>query len=88
MRRLAAAHQTRLVPHPVALLVGGALVVLLLALGQSDLQRGAPIEADQIIGDLLARAQQAAIAVPLLQAAYASLSIYQNRRLAPAGGTG
>jgi 2-dehydropantoate 2-reductase len=53
-----------------------------------DLQRGAPIEADQIIGDLVARAQQAGVAAPLLQAAYASLSIYQNRRLAPAGRTG
>jgi 2-dehydropantoate 2-reductase len=53
-----------------------------------DLQRGAPIEADQIIGDLLERARKAAIAAPLLQAAYAALSIYQNRRLAPASGTG
>jgi 2-dehydropantoate 2-reductase len=53
-----------------------------------DLQRGAPIEADQIIGDLLARARRADLAAPLLQAAYASLSIYQNRRLAPAGRTG
>ena len=53
-----------------------------------DLQRGAPIEADQIIGDLIARAQRAGLATPMLQAAYASLSIYQNRRLAPASGTG
>jgi 2-dehydropantoate 2-reductase len=53
-----------------------------------DLQRGAPIEADQIIGDLLARAQQAQLAAPLLRAAYATLSIYQNRRFASAGGTG
>jgi 2-dehydropantoate 2-reductase len=52
-----------------------------------DLQRGAPIEADQIIGDLLARARRAGLAAPLLQAAYASLSIYQNRRLAPASRT-
>lgn len=53
-----------------------------------NLQRGAPIEADQIIGDLVARARQAGLAAPLLQAAYASLSIYQNRRLAPASRTG
>ena len=53
-----------------------------------DLQRGAPIEADQIIGDLIARARQGGLAAPLLQAAYASLSIYQNRRLAPASRTG
>jgi 2-dehydropantoate 2-reductase len=53
-----------------------------------DLQRGAPIEADQIIGDLVARARRADLAAPLLRAAYASLSIYQNRRLAPASRTG
>jgi 2-dehydropantoate 2-reductase len=44
-----------------------------------DLQKGGPIEADQIIGDLLARAQSAGIATPLLAAAYAHLSVYQNR---------
>jgi len=53
-----------------------------------DLQRGAPIEADQIIGDLLSRAQRAGLAAPLLRAAYAALSIYQNRRVAPAAHTG
>lgn len=44
-----------------------------------DLQKGGPIEADQIIGDLLARARGAGIAAPLLAAAYAHLSVYQNR---------
>lgn len=44
-----------------------------------DLQKGAPIEADQIIGDLLARAQKAGMETPLLSAAYANLAIYQNR---------
>ncbi|HEY6483382.1 MAG TPA: ketopantoate reductase family protein [Steroidobacteraceae bacterium] len=44
-----------------------------------DLQRGQPIELEQIIGDLLARARQAAIATPLLSAAYTHLSIYQSR---------
>lgn len=53
-----------------------------------DLQRGAPIEAEQIIGDLLARAQQAGLAAPLLNAAYATLCIYQNRRFASSGSTG
>jgi len=47
-----------------------------------DLQNGAPIEADQIIGDLLARAQSTGIATPLLAAAYASLAIYQSRQKA------
>ena len=44
-----------------------------------DLQAGNKIEADQIIGDLLKRAQRANVATPLLSAAYANLSVYQNR---------
>ena len=44
-----------------------------------DLQQGSPIEADQIIGDLLARGTKAGIATPLLAAAYAHLSVYQQR---------
>ena len=44
-----------------------------------DLQKGSAIEADQIIGDLLNRAQQAEVPTPLLAAAYAHLSIYQSR---------
>jgi 2-dehydropantoate 2-reductase len=45
-----------------------------------DLQGGSPIEADQIIGDLLARGEAHGVATPLLAAAYAHLSVYQNRR--------
>lgn len=48
-----------------------------------DLQKGAPIEADQIIGDLLARARGAHIATPLLATAYTHLTVYQNRLAAP-----
>jgi 2-dehydropantoate 2-reductase len=44
-----------------------------------DMQKGSPIEADQIIGDLLARAGKAGVSTPLLAAAYTSLSVYQNR---------
>lgn len=44
-----------------------------------DLQKGSPIEADQIIGDLLARAKKAGVSTPLLAAAYTSLSVFQNR---------
>jgi 2-dehydropantoate 2-reductase len=47
-----------------------------------DLQRGGPIEADQIVGDLLVRGGKAGITSPLLAAAYAHLSIYQSRRSA------
>lgn len=42
-----------------------------------DLQKGSPVESDQIIGDLLERGRSASIAAPLLSAAYAHLSIYQ-----------
>jgi 2-dehydropantoate 2-reductase len=44
-----------------------------------DMAKGAPIEADQILGDLLARAAKASISIPLVAAAYTSLAIYQNR---------
>lgn len=44
-----------------------------------DLQKGAAVEADQIVGDLLRRATQAGIAMPLLSLAYASLCVYQSR---------
>ncbi|MEI4896852.1 ketopantoate reductase C-terminal domain-containing protein, partial [Klebsiella pneumoniae] len=47
-----------------------------------DLQDGSPIEADQIIGDLLRRARQTNMPAPLLGLAYTHLSIYQNRRSA------
>jgi len=44
-----------------------------------DLESGNPVEADQIVGDLLARARQAGVQTPLLAAAYANLCVYQNR---------
>jgi 2-dehydropantoate 2-reductase len=44
-----------------------------------DLQKGGAVEADQIVGDLLARAKQAGIAMPLLSLAYANLCVYQAR---------
>jgi 2-dehydropantoate 2-reductase len=47
-----------------------------------DLQKGATVEADQILGDLLTRARKANIDTPLLAAAYAHLSVYQNKLLA------
>jgi 2-dehydropantoate 2-reductase len=48
-----------------------------------DLQNGAPVEAEQIIGDLVAHARRARITTPLLDAAFAHLSIYQNRITKP-----
>ncbi len=44
-----------------------------------DMMQGGAVEADQILGDLLARGQRAGIDTPLLGAAYANLSLYQNR---------
>jgi ketopantoate reductase len=44
-----------------------------------DLQKGNPVEADQIIGDLVVRAHRAQVTTPLLAAAFTHLSIYQKR---------
>jgi 2-dehydropantoate 2-reductase len=45
-----------------------------------DIERGAPVEADHIIGDLLARGGARASDYPLLQIAYAHLRTYEARR--------
>jgi 2-dehydropantoate 2-reductase len=44
-----------------------------------DVQRGRPIEVENIIGDLVGRGTQAGITAPLLGAAYTHLSLYQQR---------
>jgi 2-dehydropantoate 2-reductase len=44
-----------------------------------DLMAHRPIEADQIVGDLLARARDASLSTPLLAAAYTNLCVYQRR---------
>jgi 2-dehydropantoate 2-reductase len=44
-----------------------------------DLLSNGPIEADQIIGDLLTRAGSLGVATPMLAAAFTHLSVYQNR---------
>lgn len=44
-----------------------------------DLQAGSPVEAEQIIGDLLTRARAFGIATPLIAAAFTHLSVYQAR---------
>jgi 2-dehydropantoate 2-reductase len=41
-----------------------------------DLKKGAPVEADHILGDLLARGQKYGVEAPLVRAAYAQLSVY------------
>jgi 2-dehydropantoate 2-reductase len=41
-----------------------------------DLQKGARVEADHILGDLLERGRRCGVAAPLVRAAYAQLSVY------------
>ena len=41
-----------------------------------DLENGAMVEADHIVGDMIARAKKAGIATPNLRMAYAHLQVY------------
>jgi len=43
-----------------------------------DFMKGASVEADTILGDFLERGRERGLVTPILQAAYASLSIYQR----------
>jgi 2-dehydropantoate 2-reductase len=43
-----------------------------------DLKKGAPVEVDTILGDLLERGRKYALTTPILQAALVNLSIYQR----------
>jgi 2-dehydropantoate 2-reductase len=43
-----------------------------------DLKKGAPVEVDTILGDLLERGQKHGVTTPILRAAFVSLSIYQR----------
>ena len=45
-----------------------------------DMDQGLEVEADQIVGDMLARARKAGHAAPLLAAAYTHLDVYRRRR--------
>jgi len=42
--------------------------------------RNAPVEADAILGDLVAAAAKNGVAVPMLSAAYTALSVYSAKR--------
>ncbi len=44
-----------------------------------DLKKNRPIEAEEIIGDLLARGEKAGVHTPLLATAYAHLAVYQHQ---------
>jgi 2-dehydropantoate 2-reductase len=45
-----------------------------------DLNKGAPVEVEPILGDLLERGRKYGLVTPILEAAYVSLSIYQRGR--------
>jgi 2-dehydropantoate 2-reductase len=45
-----------------------------------DLELGAMVEADHVVGDMIARARKAGIATPNLRMAYAHLQVYLHRR--------
>ena len=45
-----------------------------------DIKVGAPVEADHVIGDLIARGDDAKVPVPKLRTAYTHLKAYENQR--------
>jgi 2-dehydropantoate 2-reductase len=45
-----------------------------------DVKVGAPVEADHVIGDLIARAEAAKVSVPKLRTAYTHLKAYEKQR--------
>jgi 2-dehydropantoate 2-reductase len=45
-----------------------------------DLEKGAMVEADHVVGDMIERAKKAGIATPILRLAYAHLQVYLARR--------
>jgi 2-dehydropantoate 2-reductase len=45
-----------------------------------DFNKGAPVEADQILGDLLARGEARGVKAPMLRAAYVQMKVYEQRR--------
>jgi 2-dehydropantoate 2-reductase len=45
-----------------------------------DLEKGAMVEADHIVGDMIARGKKAGISTPNLRMAYAHLQVYLARR--------
>jgi 2-dehydropantoate 2-reductase len=53
-----------------------------------DVERNAPIEADHIVGDMLRRGNEHALACPLLRIAYTHLKSYEARRKREISSTG
>ncbi|MFI5233298.1 MAG: 2-dehydropantoate 2-reductase [Gemmatimonadales bacterium] len=71
-------------PRPAALERGRAMVSTrgstLTASMMKDIERGAPIEGEEIIGDLLSRGRSAGLESPLLRVVHAHLKSYEARR--------
>lgn len=45
-----------------------------------DIERGGPVEADQIVGDMIRRGREREVATPLLELAYLNLQAYESGR--------
>jgi len=62
--------------HATAMTAPGSLLTSSM---YRDLRKGAPVEADHILGDFIERGSAHGVATPLLKAAFVNLRIYQNR---------
>jgi 2-dehydropantoate 2-reductase len=62
--------------HAAAMTAPGSLLTSSM---YRDLRKGAPVEADHILGDFIERGSARGVATPLLKAAFVNLRIYQNR---------
>ena len=71
-------------PRPAVLERGRTLYTapgsMLTASMMKDIERGARIEGEHIVGDLLARGERSSVETPLLRIVYAHLTTYEARR--------
>ena len=62
--------------HAAAMTTPGSLLTSSM---YRDLRKGAPVEADQILGDFIERGSARGVTTPLLNAAFVNLRVYQDR---------
>ena len=62
--------------HAAAMTAPGSLLTSSM---YRDLRKGAPVEANQILGDFIERGSAHGVATPLLKAAFVNLRVYQDR---------
>jgi 2-dehydropantoate 2-reductase len=62
--------------HAAAMTAPGSLLTSSM---YRDLRKGAPVEADHILGDLIERGSARGVSTPLLKAAFVNLRVYQDR---------